>query len=58
MPIPVPQADANGNPDLGSCIRFLRKEGYSDSDQRVAICLNLFRKHHPKSKKAQKPKGS
>jgi len=50
MPIPVPKEDANGNPDLGECIRFLRKEGYTDSKQRVAICLNVYRK-------AKQPKG-
>ena len=50
MPIPIPTRDKAGNVDLGSCIRFLRKEGYTDSKQRVAICLNVYRK-------AKQPKG-
>ena len=52
MPIPVPKSED----DLGSCIRFLRKEGYSDNDQRVAICLSTYRKAHgiPEPKKKGK----
>ena len=45
MPIPVPKTDENGNADLGSCIRFLRRENPDmGSKQRVAICLNIWRK--------------
>jgi hypothetical protein len=39
LPIPVPKSEQ----DLGECIRFLRKEGYDDSEERVAICLSKFR---------------
>jgi hypothetical protein len=39
MPIPVPSSED----DLGECIRFLRREGYDDSEERVAICLSKFR---------------
>jgi hypothetical protein len=39
LPMPVPSSED----DLGACIRFLRQEGYDDSDQRVAICLAKFR---------------
>lgn len=46
MPIPVPTKDKKGNLDLGECIRFLRKEGYSDQEQRVAICMSTYRKAH------------
>ena len=53
MPIPIPKAK-NGNPDLGACIRFLRRENPEmSSDQRVAICLSTYRKAHgiPEPKK-------
>ena len=48
-PIPIPKSED----DLGECIRFLRKEGYKDSNQRVAICLRTYRKAHniPEPKK-------
>jgi len=42
MPIPTPSSPD----DLGACIRALRREGYTDSDQRVAICLSKYRKAH------------
>ena len=42
MPLPIPKSEN----DLGACIRALRREGYTDNDQRVAICLDLYRKHH------------
>jgi len=49
MPIPTPKSED----DLGPCIRALRKEGYTDSRQRVAICIQKYRKHHgiPEPKK-------
>lgn len=44
MPIPVPKTK-NGNADLGECIRHLRRENPEmKSDQRVRICLDLWRK--------------
>ena len=44
-PIPTPTTDESGNANLGSCIRFLRKENPSmKPDQRVAICLSKWRK--------------
>ena len=50
MPIPVPKSEE----DLSECIEFLKKEGYDDQKQRVAICLSTYRKAHgkpePKSK--------
>ncbi len=52
MPVPTPS-----DPEmLGSCIRALRREGYSDNKQRVAICMAKYRKAHgikepPKEKK-------
>ncbi len=39
-PIPTPKTEK----DLGECIKFLKKEGYTDNDQRVAICLSTYRK--------------
>ena len=56
MPIPVPTKDEQGNLDLGACIRFLRREGYTDSEQRVAICMSTYRKAHsiPEPKKKKK----
>lgn len=42
MPIPTPKSEN----DLGACIRALRREGYTDNDQRVAICLDMYRKQH------------
>jgi hypothetical protein len=39
LPIPVPKSED----DLEECIRFLRQEGYDDSQQRVAICLQKYR---------------
>ena len=50
-PIPIPP-DENS---LGECIRFLRKEGYADNDQRVAICLSKYRKAHGKPEPKKKP---
>ena len=47
MPVPVPH-DKN---DLGACIRALRREGYDDNKQRVAICLSKWKKEHGKEKK-------
>jgi len=52
MPIPVPKSPD----DLGECIRFLRREGYTDSDQRVAICLDLYRKAHGTAQPKEKEK--
>ncbi len=46
MPIPVPRGESEKNLDMGSCIRALRREGYSDSKQRVAICYSKWRKAH------------
>ena len=43
MPIPKPKKDKKGNYDLGACIRFLRQEGETNSDKRVAICLDKAR---------------
>ncbi len=48
-PIPTPTSEN----DLGACIRALRKEGYTNSDQRVAICLSVYRRAHGK----KQPKG-
>jgi len=49
MPIPIPKS----KDDLGPCIRFLRREGYTENDQRIAICLSTYRKAHgiPEPKK-------
>ena len=50
MPIPIPKSEN----DLGACIRALRREGYSDNKQRIAICMSKYRKAHgipePKTK--------
>lgn len=46
MPIPTPKSED----DLGACIRALRKEGNTDHKQRVAICLDKFRKGKKESK--------
>jgi len=51
MPIPTPTGTDEKNLDLGSCIRALRKEGYSDSKQRVAICMSKWRKAHGKKRR-------
>jgi hypothetical protein len=51
MPIPVPTGTDEKNLDLGECIRFLRKEGYTDPEQREAICFSVWRKAHGKEKK-------
>ena len=48
MPIPTPTGETENNIDMGTCIRALRKEGYSNSDQRVAICMSKWRKVHGK----------
>ena len=48
MPIPIPPSEH----DLGTCIRFLRKEG-KPADQCVAICLDIYRR----SKGKEEPKG-
>ena len=57
-PIPVTKGTDEKNLDMGECIRFLRKEGYTDSEQRVAICFAKWRKAHnipePKKKKGGK----
>jgi len=46
MPIPTTK---DGNADLGACIRFLRRENPEmKSDQRVRICLDLWRKSQGK----------
>lgn len=46
-PIPVPKSEK----DIGECIRFLRRENPEmKSDQRVAICLDLARKHQGKKR--------
>lgn len=51
MPIPTPSTDEAGNADLGSCIRFLRRENPGmTSDQRVRICLDKWRKATGKPK--------
>ena len=52
MPIPIPKSQD----DLGPCIRFLRREGESDNDVRLAICLSTYRKAHdiPEPKKRKK----
>lgn len=45
MPIPVPKSEN----DIGNCIRFLRRDKPEmKSDQRVAICLDLYRKSQGK----------
>ena len=47
MPIPIPSS----TDDIGACIRFLRRENPEmKNDQRVAICLDLARKHQGKKK--------
>jgi hypothetical protein len=53
MPIPVPTGEDEKSIDMGECIRFLRKEGYTDSKQRIAICMSQWRKAHGK----KQPKG-
>jgi hypothetical protein len=50
MPIPVPKSED----DLGACIRALRREGYTDNEQRVAICLSMYRKEHGKKEPEKK----
>jgi len=49
MPIPTPESED----DLGACIRALRREGYDDNKQRVAICMKKYREAHGKPE----PKG-
>lgn len=44
MPIPTPSSEK----DLGACISALKAEGYTDQDQRVAICLSKYRKSKKK----------
>ena len=52
MPIPIPKDES----DLGACIRHLRKKGYTDSEQRVAICMSTYRKAHGISEPKKKGK--
>lgn len=51
MPIPVPTGEDEKHLDMGDCIRALRREGYTDSEQRVAICMSTWRKAHGKKEK-------
>lgn len=44
MPIPTPTGKDEKHLNLGACIRALRREGYTDSDQRIAICMSKWRK--------------
>lgn len=48
MPIPTPTGEDEHNVDMGACIRALRREGYNDHKQRVAICMSKWRKAHGK----------
>tara|TARA_Y100000310_G_scaffold320373_1_gene376767 strand:- start:4539 stop:4724 length:186 start_codon:yes stop_codon:yes gene_type:complete len=50
MPIPIPTSPD----DLGECIRALRKEGNTDSEQRVAICLKKYQESKEGMKEATK----
>ena len=47
MPVPTPK----NKEDLSSCIRALRREGYIDSQQRIAICLQKWRDAQKETKK-------
>ena len=47
MPIPTPKSEH----DLGACIRALRREVYTNSKQRVAICLSKYRKAQKEGRK-------
>jgi hypothetical protein len=40
VPIPTPTSPD----DLGPCIRALRREGYDDEEERVAICMGKYEK--------------
>jgi len=51
MPIPTPTGGTEKDIDMGACIRALRREGYSDHKQRVAICMSKWRKAHGKKEK-------
>ena len=51
MPIPTPTGENEKDIDMGACIRALRREGNSDQDQRVAICMSKWRKAHGKKEK-------
>jgi hypothetical protein len=46
MPIPIPKSED----DLGACIRALRKEGYTDNKQRVAICIKKYKESQKENK--------
>ena len=48
MPIPTPTGETEKDIDMSACIRALRKEGVTDSKQRVARCFSLWRKAHGK----------
>lgn len=54
MPIPTPTGETEDSMDMGACIRVLRREGYSDSDQRVAICASKWRRAHGKPEPKEK----
>lgn len=41
-PLPVPKTEN----DLGPCISALAKEGYTNPQQREAICYSMYRKAH------------
>lgn len=46
MPVPTPTGSDEKHLDLGPCIRALRREGVTDSDERLARCFSLWRKAH------------
>ena len=54
MPVPVPTGEDENNLNMGSCIRALRREGVTDSDERLARCFSLWREAH--NKPEPKPK--
>jgi hypothetical protein len=49
MPIPTSEDD------LGECIRFLRRNDYNDSQERVEMCLNAFRKSQKGARRTGPP---
>lgn len=54
MPIPTPTGSDEKNLDMGPCIRALRQEGVSDSEERLARCFSLWRKAHGKPEPKKK----
>lgn len=44
MPIPQPKPGQDEDSYMNTCMSFLKDEGKGDHKQRVAICLNTWRR--------------